>query len=176
MTQYFANALYLSICMLGNCSCFYFRLLTFFKIKFLKINHPGPPSECQTVWIQIKADILLVFIWVQTAFKRLLADDKLSTGMQRVITGKYLSVQYTVSYRDIHAYVYHKYSDTLNTFNMLCPLNKAKVIFKGSSLNQFYFPMLNGTLLFLQKDLFLLLSFQFCIIYGTCSQQCTGNF
>ena len=23
---------------------FYFRLLTFFKIKFLKINHPGPPS------------------------------------------------------------------------------------------------------------------------------------
>ena len=58
---------------------------------------------------------------------------KLSTGMQRVITGKYFSVQYIVSYRDIHAYVYHKYSDTLNTFNMLCPLNKAKVIFKGSS-------------------------------------------
>ena len=56
-----------------------------------------------------------------------------STDMQRVITGKYFSVQYIVSYRDIHAYVYHKYSDTLNTFNMLCPLNKAKVIFKGSS-------------------------------------------
>ena len=54
--------------------------------------------------------------------------------MQRVITGKYFSVQYIVSYRDIHAYVYHKYSDTLNTFNMLCPLNKAKVIFKGSKL------------------------------------------
>ena len=51
----------------------------------------------------------------------------------KVITGKYFSVQYIVSYRDIHAYVYHKYSDTLNTFNMLCPLNKAKVIFKGSS-------------------------------------------
>ena len=58
---------------------------------------------------------------------------KLSTGMQRVITGKYFSVQYIVSYRDIHAYVYHKYSDTLNTFKMLCPLNKAKVISKGSS-------------------------------------------
>ena len=51
-------------------------------------------------------------------------------SMQRVITGKYFSVQYIVSYRDIHAYVYHKYLDTLNTFNMLCPLNKAKVIFK----------------------------------------------
>ena len=58
---------------------------------------------------------------------------KLSTGMQRVITGKYFSVQYIVSYRDIHVYIYHKYSDTLNTFNMLCPLNKAKVIFKASS-------------------------------------------
>ena len=42
--------------------------------------------------------------------------------MQRVITGKYISVQYIVSYRDIHAYVYRKYSDTLNTLNMLCPL------------------------------------------------------
>ena len=58
---------------------------------------------------------------------------KLSAGMQRVRTGKYFSVQYIVSYRDIHVYVHHKYSDTLDTFNMLCPLNKAKVIFKGSS-------------------------------------------
>ena len=38
-----------------------------------------------------------------------------------------------ISYRDIHVYVYRKYSDTLNTFNMLRPLNKAKVISKGSS-------------------------------------------
>ena len=64
----------------------------------------------------------------------------------------------------------------LNTFNMLCPLNKANVIFKESSYNQFYFPMLNGTLSFLQKYLFLLLSFQFCIIYGTCNQKYTGKF
>ena len=101
---------------------FLFRLLAFFKIKFLQINHPGPPSECQTVWIQIKTDILLVFILVQTVCKMLLV---VSTGMQRVITGKYYSVQYIVSYRDIHVYVYHKYSDTLNAFNMLCPSNKA---------------------------------------------------
>ena len=66
--------------------------------------------------------------------------------------------------------VYHEYSDTLNTFDTLCPLNKAKVIFKGSSQNQFYFPMPNGTFSFLQKYLFILLSFHFCIIYGTCSQ------
>ena len=133
MTRYFANVLYLSICMLGNCSCFYFRLLTFFKIKLLKINHLGTPSECQTVWIQIKT----TFCWSSSGFnlfaKGYWQTTKLSTGMQRVITGKYFSVQYIVSYRDIHAYVYHKYSDTLNTCNMLCPLNKAKVIFKGSN-------------------------------------------
>ena len=110
------------------------------------------------------------FCWSSSGFKLIAKGywqtTKLSTGMQRVMTGKYFIVQYIVAYRDIHAYVYHKYSDTLNTFNMLCPLNKAKVIFKGSSLNQFYFPMLNGTLSFLQKYLFLLLIFQFCIIYG----------
>ena len=43
---------------------------------------------------------------------------KLSTGMQRVIAGKYFSVHNIVFYRDINAYVYHKYPDSLNTFNM----------------------------------------------------------
>ena len=71
MTHSFANVLYLSICMLGIV-----HMLTFFKIKFLQINHPGPSSECQTVWIQIKTGSLLVFIWVQTVCKRLLADDE----------------------------------------------------------------------------------------------------
>ena len=40
MTHSFANVLYLSFCMLGNRSCFYFRLLTFFKIKCLKNKPP----------------------------------------------------------------------------------------------------------------------------------------
>ena len=44
---------------------------------FKKINHPGPPSECQTVLIQIKTDTLFVFIWVQTVCKSLLAEDKI---------------------------------------------------------------------------------------------------
>ena len=35
------------------------------------------------------------------------------------------------SFQLVH--VYYKYSDTLNTFDMLFSLNKAKVIFKGSS-------------------------------------------
>ena len=43
-----------------NCSCFYFRLLTFFKITISQINHPGLLTECQSVLIQIKTDILSV--------------------------------------------------------------------------------------------------------------------
>ena len=40
------------------------RLLMFFKINFFEI-----PSEFQTVWIQIRPDILLGLIWVQTVCK-----------------------------------------------------------------------------------------------------------
>ena len=56
---------------------FLFSSADFLQNKvFLQINHLGPPSECQTVWIQIKTVILLVFIWIQTVRKRLLVDDK----------------------------------------------------------------------------------------------------
>ena len=145
MTHYFANVLYLSTCMLGNCSCFHNHLLAFLKIKFLKLNHQDHHQSVK----QFGSRSRLTFCWSSAGFKLFAKGywqtTKLSTGMQRVIIGKYFSVQHIVSYRDIHAYVYHKYSDTLKTFNMLCPLNKAKVIFKGSSLNQFYFPKVNGT-------------------------------
>ena len=134
MTHYFADVMYLSICMLGHCSCFYFRLLTFFKIKFLKTK--TIQDHHQSVK-QIGSRSRLTFCWSASGFKLFAKGywqtTKLSTGMQRVLRGKYFSVQYIVSFRDIHAYVYHKYSDTLNTFSMLCPLNKAKVTFKGSS-------------------------------------------
>ena len=33
------------------------------------------PSECQTVWIQIRPDILSGLIWVQTVLQRLSADN-----------------------------------------------------------------------------------------------------
>ena len=117
MTHSFANVLYLSICMLVNCSCFYFRLLTFFKIKFLQINHPGPPSECLTVWIQIKTDILLDFIWVQTVCKRLLADDKIICWHAKSYNrlGKYFSVQYIVSFIYV-AFNMYMYTINIRTF------------------------------------------------------------
>ena len=42
----------------------------FFKIDFfLKKNLSGTLSECQTVWIQIRTDIVSGLIWVQTVCK-----------------------------------------------------------------------------------------------------------
>ena len=51
--------------MLGN----FRRLLTFFKINFFnKIFHEHC-QEVQSVWIQIRTNILSVLIWVQTVYK-----------------------------------------------------------------------------------------------------------
>ena len=91
-------------CMLGNRSRFYFCLLTFFEIKFLQINYLGPPSECQIVWTQIKTDILLVFILVQTVCKGYWQTTKFLAGMKRVITGKCFSVQYIGSFQLVHTH------------------------------------------------------------------------
>ena len=55
--------------MQGNFSCFCCRLLTFFKINFFPKILSGTLLECQMVWIQMRNDILLVLIWVQTNCK-----------------------------------------------------------------------------------------------------------
>ena len=41
----------------------------FFKINFVLKLPSGTLSECQTVWIQIRADIFSGLIWVQTVCK-----------------------------------------------------------------------------------------------------------
>ena len=51
----------------GNFTCFFCHLMIFFKKLFKKY------SQCQTVWIQIRPDILSALIWVQTA--KLSADE-----------------------------------------------------------------------------------------------------
>ena len=50
--------------MLGNFPCFFGRLLTVFQMIFFQEHY-----QCQTVWIQIKTDVLSVLIWVQTICK-----------------------------------------------------------------------------------------------------------
>ena len=134
MTHYFANVLYLSICMLGNCSCFYFRLLTFFKIQFLKNKPPrttirvsnslDPDHDRHSIGLRLGSNCLQKTIDRRQNYP--LACKEL-LQVNTLVFNNCLTYGYTLHH------VYHKYSDTLNTFNMLCPLNKAKVIFKGSN-------------------------------------------
>ena len=56
-----------TLCMLGIFSFFFCRLLTFSKLTLKNLLETL--SECQTVWIQIRTDVLSVLIWVQTVCK-----------------------------------------------------------------------------------------------------------
>ena len=68
------NPLYiLTLCMLGNFACFFLSSVNFFTKK----NLSGILLECQTVWIQIRQDILSGLIWVQTVCR----------GYQQMIKG-----------------------------------------------------------------------------------------
>ena len=42
-----------------------------FKMNISKKYISGTLSECQTVWIQIRTDVLSVLIWVQTVYKQM---------------------------------------------------------------------------------------------------------
>ena len=66
-----------SRCMLGNFNAFCCRLLTFFQIIFFyeKILS-GTLSECQTVWSQIRTDVISVLILVENCLQRLSAEDE----------------------------------------------------------------------------------------------------
>ena len=58
----------LSSLRLGKCFIFFVVCCFFQSQLFLKILS-GIPTECQTVWIQIRPDILSGQIWVQTVCK-----------------------------------------------------------------------------------------------------------
>ena len=82
----------LTLCMLGNfcmlfcrlfCFCIYFYFIIFL-INFFKKNLSGMPSECQTVWIQIRPDVLSGLIWVQTVCKGYQQTTKVATSGERV--------------------------------------------------------------------------------------------
>ena len=51
---------------------------------------------------------------------------KFSAGMQRVITGLIYYLILVAFNLDIHVYIYHKYSDTLNTFRHAMPFKQSK--------------------------------------------------
>ena len=77
----------LSLCylrMLGIFSCF-FAICFFFKINFSK-KISGIPSECQTICIQIRTDVMSVLIWIQMVCKRY---------QETTLVGKELNVKCT---------------------------------------------------------------------------------
>ena len=55
--------------MLGNFACFLSSVDVFFKLTFFQKHLSGIQSECQTVWIQIRSDVLSGLIWIQTVCK-----------------------------------------------------------------------------------------------------------
>ena len=70
--------------MLGN---FFMLLLSsadFFQNQLFQKILSGALIECQTVWIQIRTDILSVLIWVQTVCKGYQQMTKVATSKERV--------------------------------------------------------------------------------------------
>ena len=57
----------ITLCMPGNFA--YILSSADFIYLFYFLNLPGIPSQCQTFWTQIKPDIMLSLIWVQTVGK-----------------------------------------------------------------------------------------------------------
>ena len=69
--------------MLGNFSFFWCRLITFLKLLYSKILS-WTLSECQTVWIQIRTDILSVLILIQTVCKGYQQRKKVTASNERI--------------------------------------------------------------------------------------------
>ena len=80
-------------CMLGNFASFFVVCGFFFLNILFHKNLSGIPSECQTVWIQIRPDKMLGLIWVQTVCKGYQLMKKVTTREERVKDeGKYSSL------------------------------------------------------------------------------------
>ena len=70
------------------------RLLNFFKVNVFKKNLSEILSECQTVWIQIRPDILSGLIWVQTIC---------TVYQQTALTGEELrNIKYVVNFYNFY--------------------------------------------------------------------------
>ena len=76
-----------TLCMLGNFKKKRFLLIFIkFKINVLAEIISGTPSECHTVWIQIRPDSLSGLIWVQTVCKRFSGDNPSRQGVKVIFT------------------------------------------------------------------------------------------
>ena len=73
----------------------------FLKLTFSKKNLLGLPSECQTVWIQIRSDILSGLIRVQTVCKGYQQTIKVVTGGKRVNLWPLLQSLYLIYFKPL---------------------------------------------------------------------------
>ena len=67
-----------------NFACFFVVNGFCYEINFFKKNLSGIPSECQTVWVQIRPDVLSGLIWVQIVCKGYQQMTKVATSREGV--------------------------------------------------------------------------------------------
>ena len=87
--------------MLGNFSCFCCRLLHFCKINFFKKIFQEH-YQCQTVWIQIRTDILSVLIWAQTVCRNYQQTTKVTASKEKVNAFTHVLSYCLEDHRDPH--------------------------------------------------------------------------
>ena len=64
--------------------CFFFVVCGFFLINFFQKNLSRIPLECQTVWTQIRPDVLSGLIWFQTVCTSYQQTTKVAISGERV--------------------------------------------------------------------------------------------
>ena len=73
----------LTLCMLGNFACFFVAYGFILRLNFSK-KISGIPSRCQTVWMEIRPDVLSGLIWIQTVCKGYQQMTKVATSGEGV--------------------------------------------------------------------------------------------
>ena len=84
LAQLFSYPIVITLCKLGNFTCFCCCLLTFFKINFFKKFFLEHYQIVKQFWIQIRTDILSVLIWVQAVCKDYQQITSIAASKERV--------------------------------------------------------------------------------------------
>ena len=80
----------------------------FFKINFFQKIISGALSECQTVWIQIRTDVLSVLIWIKNVCKSYQHTTKDAASKERVKVQEELPVSIHFDGIESQNYKVHK--------------------------------------------------------------------
>ena len=89
----YCKARLFAFCVILHTFC---RLLSFFKINFFLKVLSGIPSECQTVWIQIRPNKTSGLIWFQTDYKSYQQPTLVLVGKELILWHPLLVTQYNM--------------------------------------------------------------------------------